>query len=230
MNSIHDLDFSELCLASILSRHSGLFKITTTNFEAGAVIYTEGTKFNGVYFVLRGIAKTEMTFDGDSILTSLALNGDILGVDSFHCAAYASSAVCLSNLSAVWLSAECFRLLLSTSGSFRLRIEEAIGKAIVECTTMIKLLSRNEAEARVAFLLLKIFRNTASDAHKRNSFNIGLSRTEMAEYLGLRAETVSRKLAALRDRGVICVRGRRIRVRKVDELQRIGNAVPMPGR
>lgn len=230
MNSIQDLDFSKLGLAGGRSGYPGLFKITTASFDAGSVIYAEGSKFGGVYFVLRGIAKTEMTLDGDAMLTSLALSGDILGIDSFHCPTYTSSAICVSDLSAVWLSAECFRLLLSTSGNFRLRIEEAIGKAIVECTTMIKLLSKNEAEAKVAYLLLKIFLNTSSDARKRNSFNLGLSRAEMAEFLGLRVETVSRKLAALRDRGVIRVRGRRIHVRKVDELQRIGSAVSKAGR
>jgi CRP/FNR family transcriptional regulator len=220
MNSTQDLDFSKPGRSRAQRARAGLFKITNVSFARGTVIYSEGCKFQGVYFVECGIAKSEMSVDGDRTLTSLALRGDILGIDSFHCPTYASSATSVTDFDAVWVSAECFRLLLSTSSSFRLRIEKSIGQAIVECTTMLKLLSNNEAEAKVAYLLLRIFLNAKDEVRGRNCFNVGLSRAEMAEYLGLRMETVSRKLAALRDRGVIQVRGRRIHVRNVEELQR----------
>lgn len=225
MSALDGVDFSSLDRVSGHSCCAGLFQLTSTYYEAGTVIYAEGSKFDGVYFVEHGIAKMEMLLEGETALTSLALCGDVMGIDSFHGKTYASSAVCVADLSVVWVPAECFYFLVRTNGSFRLRIEEAIGKAILESTTMIKLLSRDEADAKVAYLLLKIFLGRRRELQNKNAFNVGLSRAEMADYLGLRMETVSRKLATLRNLGIIRVKGRRIYVRDCEGLRQLCSSV-----
>ena len=53
-------------------------------------------------------------------------------------------------------------------------------------------------------------------------FELPLSRTEMADYLGLRIETVSRQLAHLRNAGVIdTTKGRTIIVRNIAALEQM---------
>ena len=48
----------------------------------------------------------------------------------------------------------------------------------------------------------------------------GLSRTEIADYLGLTIETVSRQLARLRDRGVLSVgASRTVTIHRRDQLE-----------
>jgi CRP/FNR family transcriptional regulator len=185
------------------------------------MIYSAGASFNGVYFIQRGIAKMETPLDGESVLTAIALRGDALGIDSFHSSVYSSSAICVTDVSAVWVPAECFNHLLRTCAEFRLRIEEAVGKALAESAVMIKLMATREAEAKVAFLLIKVFQSGGTNVGNRKSFNVALSRSEMAEYLGLRIETVSRKLSDLSDRGLIRVNGRRIHMRDFDALQKL---------
>jgi len=77
-------------------------------------------------------------------------------------------------------------------------------------------------------LILLLLRRTQSSGCGANvrpasvRFDLPLSRTEMADYLGLRIETVSRQLASLREAGVIETgRGRTVVVRDIGQLERI---------
>ena len=88
------------------------------------------------------------------------------------------------------------------------------------------LLGRKSAQERVAALLLLLLRRLsapecASCAQQASAqITLPLSRSEMADYLGLRIETVSRQLQRLRAAGVIETRGRTITVRDVPALER----------
>lgn len=90
------------------------------------------------------------------------------------------------------------------------------------------LLGRKSAEEKVAALILLVLRRMrepgcgAAMPSTTCRFDLPLSRTEMADFLGLRIETVSRQLAHLRDTGVIeTARGRAIVVRDVAALERM---------
>jgi CRP/FNR family transcriptional regulator len=89
------------------------------------------------------------------------------------------------------------------------------------------LLGRKSAEEKVAALVLLVLqrlRAPGRDAAPANTahFDLPLSRTEMADFLGLRIETVSRQLAHLRDAGIIEIAQRRtIVVRDVAALARM---------
>jgi CRP/FNR family transcriptional regulator, anaerobic regulatory protein len=83
------------------------------------------------------------------------------------------------------------------------------------------MIARKTAEERVASLLVLIARkltgDTADDAAPVADleFALPLSRTEIAECLGLRLETVSRQFAALKAEGVIAT-GRRRSIKVCD--------------
>ena len=90
------------------------------------------------------------------------------------------------------------------------------------------LLGRKSAEEKVAALILLVLRRMrapgcdAAAPSRTARFDLPLSRTEMADFLGLRIETVSRQLAHLRDAGVIeTAQGRTIVVRDVAALERM---------
>jgi CRP/FNR family transcriptional regulator len=88
------------------------------------------------------------------------------------------------------------------------------------------LLGRKSAQERVAALLLLLLRRLAMPEcaacapQPGGQITLPLSRSEMADYLGLRIETVSRQLQQLRAAGVIETRGRTLTVRDVSALER----------
>jgi CRP/FNR family transcriptional regulator len=60
----------------------------------------------------------------------------------------------------------------------------------------------------------------ASTAQAGHKLHVPLSRGEMADYLGLRIETVSRQLKRLEASGVIETRGRTLTLRDASALER----------
>jgi CRP/FNR family transcriptional regulator len=89
------------------------------------------------------------------------------------------------------------------------------------------LLGCKTAEERVATLILLIARHTARTAPRACAeeqpmrFDLPLSRMEMAEFLGLRTETISRQLRRLNAAGLIDMPGpRSIAVRDFGALER----------
>jgi CRP/FNR family transcriptional regulator len=70
------------------------------------------------------------------------------------------------------------------------------------------LLGRMTAEQKMAVFLLSVMRATAegkaaTGSARETAIELPLSRTEIADYLGLTIETVSRQIARLRERNVI---------------------------
>ncbi len=95
------------------------------------------------------------------------------------------------------------------------------------------LLGRKTAEEKVAdFLYLLARRSLATHCadHATASFELPLSRADIADYLGLTIETVSRQLTRLKTSGVIrLVNNRLIEVPDLDGLSRVaGHDEPYP--
>jgi CRP/FNR family transcriptional regulator, anaerobic regulatory protein len=85
------------------------------------------------------------------------------------------------------------------------------------------LLGRKTAREKIASLISIIARREASLHRHRSkgmlSVDLPLTREEMADYLGLTLETVSRQISALKKDGVILLEGNRhVRVPDIDRL------------
>jgi len=89
-------------------------------------------------------------------------------------------------------------------------------------------LARSNAQEKLAALILMIWQRTraresaSSARHRAQQFDLPLSRGEIADYLGLRIETVSRQFKVLQTAGVIEIgQGRTISVRDIQALERL---------
>jgi CRP/FNR family transcriptional regulator len=175
--------------------------------------------------VLSGVIKlTKSLSDGRHQIVGLLFPSDFLGrpfKSVSRCAAETATDVELC----------CF----SRKEFERLVHEEAeLGQLLLERTLddidagqdWMLLLGRKNARERVAALILLLQQRMAmpesqAGAEPRSPrFVLPLSRSDMADYLGLRIETVSRQLKLLRSAGVVDIHGRTITVLDVEALKR----------
>ncbi|NKK98791.1 helix-turn-helix domain-containing protein [Rhizobium leguminosarum bv. viciae] len=86
-------------------------------------------------------------------------------------------------------------------------------------------LGRRTAQEKVASLLHLIATHAEPQTPTSTAFDLPLSRAEIADFLGLTIETVSRQMTKLRKRGVIRIENNRhIVVHDMDELERMISA------
>jgi CRP/FNR family transcriptional regulator len=83
------------------------------------------------------------------------------------------------------------------------RLLEVAANELVAAQEQMLLLGRKTARERLASFLLLQSRQGVPCGHPRRRFNLPMTRNDIADYLGLTIETVSRTLTKLRSEGLI---------------------------
>jgi hypothetical protein len=74
------------------------------------------------------------------------------------------------------------------------------------------LLGKRSADERLAAFLFSLSQRFGMRGYSSSEFNLSMSRNDIANYLGLAVETVSRLFSRLQEEGVLMVRGRHVRL------------------
>ena len=182
------------------------------SFQAGQPIVWSGDRVEFVASVVSGIATLTQTMeDGRRQMVGLLLPSDFLGRPGRETLAYDVTAVTDVVMC-------CFRkkpfdeLMLSTPHVGQRLLEMTLDELDAAREWML-LLGRKTAREKISSLIAIIARRDASLGHRklggRFVFDLPLTREEMADYLGLTLETVSRQMSALRKDGLIELTGNR---------------------
>ena len=186
-------------------------------FERNVEIYGEEEPAEYFYQVVSGAVRTyKVLQDGRRQIGAFHLPGDVFGLEAGEVHAFSAEAIAHSvvrvakRAGIVAMAARDSELsadiLSRTAGSLRRAQEHML------------LLGRRNAEERVATFLLDMARREASEG----VIELPMSRQDMADYLGLTIETVSRTLTHLEAKAVIELpSSRRILVRSRGSLQRL---------
>jgi CRP/FNR family transcriptional regulator len=219
--------FSSACLVSgfdktrlgelhVLVEHAGPYR-------AGEHVFREGDLFNAIAAVRSGTVKTYVTDpDGREQVQGFFLPGEVIGLNAisrsrYPCNAVALETVMLCRFSFPTMSALATRMPGLQQTLFRL-LSRDIGKA--------ELLAGNySAEDRMAAFLVALSRRHADSGFRADRFRLTMSRTDIANYLRLAAETVSRILRRFQDQGLIRVERREIELLDQRGLEAMASTV-----
>lgn len=179
-------------------------------FQPGQAIHTEGEIPPSFCAIISGVVKLMKSLpNGSQQIVGLAGPGDFLG-RPFGGEARAS-AVAASQVMLCWFPRTTIERIASQSSTVKDWLFEHVSDELEKAQEWIMLLGRMTAEQKIAAFLLSVMRGkgmqfpNAGGASGDLLVELPLSRTEVADYLGLTIETVSRQIARLRERGVITV-------------------------
>lgn len=189
-----------------------------TAYKAGDTVYSEGARADHVYEVARGMIRTVgLTNDGRRVVHGFAPSGEVFGVERGEAHACSAEAVCDC------LVIECQRVRIE-----RLALTDAAAASQLWSWLLLGAeqardrlaLARGSAIKRVARFLLAM----ADQLRVASRLDLPMSRYDIADYLGLSSETVSRTLTLLRERGAIATEGRAILLLRPEILRRVDQA------
>ena len=188
-------------------------------FAAGEEIYAQAERTAFVYRVVSGAVRTtHLLADGRRQIGDFYYAGDVFGLETSE--AHRFSAEGLADCQVQVLK----RFAPSRNGEERMRFDRMIAAAtsreLERAQDHILLLARMTACERVASFLLGL-----ADRFKADLTLLPMSRQDMADYLGLTIETISRMLGRLQADGVVEFMGcRHFRIRHRGALARLAVA------
>ncbi|MBP9951050.1 MAG: helix-turn-helix domain-containing protein [Cypionkella sp.] len=191
------------------------------SFQAGQTVIWSGDRMDFVASVVTGIATLTQTMeDGRRQMVGLLLPSDFVGRPGRSTAAYDVTAT--TDLVMCCFRKRPFEELIATTPNVAQRLLEMTLDELDAAREWMLLLGRKNAREKIASLLSILARRSAGVALNEDQsfrFDLPLTREEMADYLGLTLETVSRQMSALKRDGVIELEGKRqIRVPDLDRL------------
>lgn len=209
-------DKSQLRDLHVLVEHIG-------PFHEGEHIFREGDPFTAIAAVRSGTVKTYVTDqEGREHVQGFFLPGEVIGLNAISQARYPSNAVALDSVilcrfSFPNIAALAMRMPGLQQQLFKL-LSLDIGKAA--------LLSGNfSADERMAAFLITLSRRYAARGFSPNRFLLTMSRTDIANYLRLAPETVSRVFRRFQDDGLIQVERREIELADRKQLEALSGDV-----
>lgn len=189
--------------------------------KSGEPLFSEGDGKSNAYKIESGaVLIYKILSDGTRQIVSLAFPGDIIGLETgdehtYDAQALAATRIRSASLSTLWRRA-------ASDPSLAKELLESLSRDVTDARDHLLTIGRLCATGRIAtFLLTLVRRNERKGMDATNVF-LPVRRSDIADFLCLSVETVSRSLTDLKISHVISLRGwRQIRIQDRAMLERL---------
>lgn len=201
-----DVRHKAMCAAVDFKDNDRLAAIVShRDIDPGQVIFEEGDTAEYAYNISKGEVRLyKLLPDGRRQITGFLGEGDFLGLVSDNTYAYGAEAMTPVELCIMRLTN--LERLISDIPPVRERLLDMSRDELAAAQEQMLLLGRKTArEKLLSFLLYRLGQDDSAGDTAPSELHLPMSRTDIADYLGLTIETVSRTFTALRDEGLIAL-------------------------
>jgi len=186
----------------------------------GDYLFRRGDAFRALYAVRSGAVKT-YTLDeaGREQVTGFHLPGELVGLDAIGEGRHPLAARALERTSVCEIPFERLEPLTAEIPGLRRQLLRLMSRELVEDEAHLALLGQRDAEGRLAAFLLSLSRRYARRGFSAEEFRLPMSRTDLASYLGLAVETVSRLFTRFQAEGLLEAERKQVRLLDPEGLQ-----------
>jgi CRP/FNR family transcriptional regulator len=197
----------------------------------GGVLFHEGMPFEAVFAVRSGAIKTcNATPTGEEQVTGFYLPGEIVGLDSIGNPSgnYGSTAIALETTAVCALPFDALEDLAGKLPSLQHHLFRLMSSEIRADQQIMQLVGRRTADERIATFLLTLAARYKRRNLSENHLHLPMSRSDIANHLGLALETVSRIFTRFQTQGVLKVNGREVEIADRARLRELANGETEP--
>ncbi len=177
--------------------------------EAGASLFIEGETVDKIYDLVSGIVRlSKMLPDGRRQILGFLFPGEIFTPSGFaisHGGCATCSADAVTAVEVVTHRHSNFDGLLASRPELTRSLLATAAKSLFMAQQQMLLLGRMSATERLVWFLLRMAEQ--QDVEAGEPIRLPMSRVDIADYLGLTMETVSRVFRRLRERNIIALKG-----------------------
>jgi CRP/FNR family transcriptional regulator len=187
----------------------------------GEHLFRSGAALGNLYVAREGSFKTFVTSeDGQQQVIGFHLPGELVGLDALGEGRHRCDAVALDAARVCEVPLAELESIAAKVPGLQRQLLRVMGRSMGRDQDHLEMMSRRQASDRVMLFLHSLSERYIALGRDGVSFALPMTREEIANYLGLVIETVSRSFTRLQEEGVIAVRGRQVRLLAAERIAR----------
>ncbi len=191
----------------------------------GEAIFEAGDPFRSFIAVKSGSFKTTtVTPQGQEKVVGFHLAGEMVGTEGIALDRYTSTARALETGSICELRLDNLHKSGCPELELQNRVIAILGNEVAFSQGLHGTLIRQSSEQRLAAFLLSVYTRLDKRGISGTNFRLSMSRSDIASYLGLASETVSRILMKLQKLGMIAIRNKQVQIADMNALENLANS------
>ena len=192
-------------------------------FDAQTILFQEGDVGEALYILKDGLVKLSKVDLGGyektlAILQPPEFFGEMSLISEEHRNA---TAIAIGDVEAYLLFGDDFNKLIQTYPAVSLNVTTTLAQRLSGTNTEAQILSYKDAQGRVAFVLLRLYRSGVAELTANGEALVRLTHQDLANLAGTSRETVTRALKVLEKEAVITTRPKEIILTDVQGLEEI---------
>lgn len=190
-------------------------------YKKGSVIYTEGARIKGCYFVYSGVLKIYQTGnEGKEQIIKFEQKGDIFGFRSVIRQEPACTSVeTLSDTILCYIPGTALLHLIRSNSDFAYDMMQIACKELGESNRYIRDIAQKSVKKRLAEILLMLAGDFGIESD--GTLKLNISREDLSNFVGTATETVIRLLSEYRAEGLVESKGRKIKILNIEKMKTI---------
>lgn len=190
----------------------------------GAFLFRAGEKADCVYALRTGSLKSwRVTADGEEHVTGFFLPGEVIGLESLANGEHTQSAIAMDTALVCRIPLEQYEKLGERVPAMRRQLLKVMSRELHDVQERLADARHTGAPGALAGFLMNLSERLSRRGLRAERLVLPMSRGDIASYLGITLETVSRLLARFQSQGLIEVHGREVRVRNSDGLRALSH-------
>src|SRR5512143_648956 len=191
----------------------------------GEHLFQVNTPFKSIYAVHSGSIKTYVpTEDGNEQITGFHLPGELLGLDAISTQRHPCAAKALETTSLCEIPYEKLTEIAQEIPSLQHQLLRIMSQEILHDHSLLTLLGKRSAEERLAALLVSLSERYRQRGFSPTELTLSMSRNDIANYLGMVVETVSRLFTRFQEEGILHVDRKQVRIIAPDLLNTVASS------
>lgn len=207
-------------LDSIIERHQPVAR--------GKQLFKSGDRFRSIYAVRSGAVKTyQIDANGNEQVCGFHLPGELIGLDGIVGQTNSTSARMLSSTGLCEIPYDKLEALGIELPELQREVVRLLSREIVNTQWQLILVGNKKAEERTASLLCNISERLQLRGYSGTEFNLPMSRSDIANFLGLTIETTSRVITRLQKQSLISAKGKSLVILDLPGLKKLAGYQPL---
>ena len=190
--------------------------------QVNELLYSKDELCKSLYAVKSGSFRSSIiNSEGMEQTIGFYLPGELMGLDALFQGRFSSSVDALETSSVCELPLARLTELCLQIPNLQHQLTRILSKEITTNHEQMILLGQSSAKVKVATFLLMLSKRYGALGYSNTAFNLSMRRHDIANYLGVSHETISRQLTVLSKENVITVKQRTVNIIELSLLKSI---------